>query len=92
MALWQRGEALAAHCSTWLDGAEEKLSGGTGPPADRDGHADRSRSAGGRRPRRPRSAGVTGRRRSAKVTSSSYGAVPVRIVVTSLARPPGAPG
>jgi exodeoxyribonuclease VII small subunit len=25
MALWQRGEALAAHCSTWLDGAEAKL-------------------------------------------------------------------
>ena len=22
MRLWQRGEALAAHCSTWLDGAE----------------------------------------------------------------------
>jgi exodeoxyribonuclease VII small subunit len=27
MALWQRGEALAAHCSTWLDGAEAKLGG-----------------------------------------------------------------
>ena len=26
MALWQRGEALAAHCSTWLDGAEAQLS------------------------------------------------------------------
>ena len=25
MALWQRGEALAAHCGTWLDGAEAKL-------------------------------------------------------------------
>ena len=25
MLLWQRGEALAAHCSTWLDGAEAKL-------------------------------------------------------------------
>jgi exodeoxyribonuclease VII small subunit len=25
MALWERGEALAAHCSTWLDGAEAKL-------------------------------------------------------------------
>ena len=25
MSLWQRGEALAAHCSTWLDGAEAKL-------------------------------------------------------------------
>jgi exodeoxyribonuclease VII small subunit len=26
MTLWQRGEALANHCSTWLDGAEAKLS------------------------------------------------------------------
>jgi exodeoxyribonuclease VII small subunit len=25
MALWERGEALAAQCSTWLDGAEAKL-------------------------------------------------------------------
>jgi exodeoxyribonuclease VII small subunit len=25
MALWQRGEALAQHCNTWLDGAEAKL-------------------------------------------------------------------
>lgn len=25
MALWQRGEALAAHCSSWLDGAESQL-------------------------------------------------------------------
>ena len=25
MGLWQRGEALAAHCSTWLDGAEATL-------------------------------------------------------------------
>ena len=25
MRLWQRGEALAAHCSTWLDGAEAAL-------------------------------------------------------------------
>ena len=25
MALWQRGEALATHCSTWLDGAEATL-------------------------------------------------------------------
>jgi exodeoxyribonuclease VII small subunit len=28
MRLWQRGEALAAHCSTWLDGAEAALSQG----------------------------------------------------------------
>jgi exodeoxyribonuclease VII small subunit len=25
MRRWQRGEALAAHCSTWLDGAEAAL-------------------------------------------------------------------
>lgn len=25
MGLWQRGEALAAHCATWLDQAEAKL-------------------------------------------------------------------
>lgn len=27
MRLWRRGEALAAHCSTWLDGAEAALTG-----------------------------------------------------------------
>jgi exodeoxyribonuclease VII small subunit len=27
MRLWRRGEALAAHCSTWLDGAEATLTG-----------------------------------------------------------------
>jgi exodeoxyribonuclease VII small subunit len=26
MRLWRRGEALAAHCSIWLDGAEAALS------------------------------------------------------------------
>lgn len=25
MQLWRRGEALAAHCSRWLDGAEAAL-------------------------------------------------------------------
>ncbi|WP_035902745.1 exodeoxyribonuclease VII small subunit [Knoellia subterranea] len=25
MGLWQRGEALAAHCAQWLDEAEAKL-------------------------------------------------------------------
>ena len=29
MTLWQRGEALAAHCNTWLDGAEAKLTTGS---------------------------------------------------------------
>lgn len=28
MSLWQRGEALAAHCASYLDSAEAKLSGG----------------------------------------------------------------
>ena len=31
MQLWQRGEELAAHCSGWLDRAEESLQ--TGGPA-----------------------------------------------------------
>jgi exodeoxyribonuclease VII small subunit len=26
MRLWKRGEVLATHCSTWLDGAEAALS------------------------------------------------------------------
>jgi exodeoxyribonuclease VII small subunit len=25
MDLWQRGEALAAHCATWLDAAEARI-------------------------------------------------------------------
>lgn len=29
MSLWQRGEALANHCNTWLDGAEAKLTTGS---------------------------------------------------------------
>lgn len=27
MRLWRRGEALAAHCGTWLDAAEATLTG-----------------------------------------------------------------
>lgn len=27
LALWQRGEALAAHCAGWLDRAEARVSG-----------------------------------------------------------------
>jgi exodeoxyribonuclease VII small subunit len=34
MRLWQRGEALAAHCSTWLDGAEAALTQGEAAQAD----------------------------------------------------------
>lgn len=29
MALWERGEVLAAHCAQWLDAAEEKVTGPT---------------------------------------------------------------
>ena len=35
MALWQRGEALATHCNTWLDGAEAKLTTGSETTPDR---------------------------------------------------------
>jgi len=36
MQLWRRGEALAAHCSTWLDSAQAEIDGATrgrGPAA-----------------------------------------------------------
>ena len=35
MALWHRGEALATHCNTWLDGAEAKLTTGPETTSDR---------------------------------------------------------
>ncbi|MGG5259617.1 exodeoxyribonuclease VII small subunit [Phycicoccus avicenniae] len=28
MTLWERGEALAAHCRQWLDQAEERITAG----------------------------------------------------------------
>ncbi len=31
MRLWQRGEALATHCASWLDAAEATLAEGTAP-------------------------------------------------------------
>ncbi|MBK9475183.1 MAG: exodeoxyribonuclease VII small subunit [Tetrasphaera sp.] len=31
MSLWSRGEALAAHCSRWLDAAEARLTGDETP-------------------------------------------------------------
>ena len=31
MHLWRRGEALAAHCSTWLDGAQAEIERATRP-------------------------------------------------------------
>ena len=30
MQLWRRGEALAAHCSRWLDGAQAEIERATG--------------------------------------------------------------
>lgn len=35
MHLWRRGEALAAHCASWLDGAQAEIEAATrpGPPA-----------------------------------------------------------
>lgn len=43
LALWERGEALAARCQEWLDGARERLTaarGGTSPAGRNDGAAD----------------------------------------------------
>ena len=45
MHLWRRGEALAAHCGTWLDGAQTEIERATrpGPAADKPSaalHAD----------------------------------------------------
>ena len=43
MTLWERGEALAAHCTSWLDGAQARLDGTTRPDEtdrpERSGHA-----------------------------------------------------
>ena len=38
LALWERGEALAARCQEWLDGARERLTAARGgaSPAGRD--------------------------------------------------------
>jgi exodeoxyribonuclease VII small subunit len=33
MHLWRRGEALAAHCATWLDGAQAEIERVTRPAA-----------------------------------------------------------
>ena len=41
MQLWRRGEALAAHCATWLDGAQAEIEQATRPPAPAEElHAD----------------------------------------------------
>ncbi len=41
MRLWRRGEALAAHCARWLDGAQAEIEGtAAAPTTDRPLHAD----------------------------------------------------
>jgi exodeoxyribonuclease VII small subunit len=37
LALWERGEALAARCEQWLDGARERLDAARARRADADG-------------------------------------------------------
>lgn len=36
LALWERGEALAVLCGTWLQAARDRLDAGTAPAADTD--------------------------------------------------------
>jgi len=36
MRLWERGEALAAHCERWLDGAQQKIDAMTAQTGDED--------------------------------------------------------
>jgi len=42
LALWERGEALAARCQEWLDGARARLDAARGEPA-----AQQAPAAGG---------------------------------------------
>lgn len=35
LALWERGEQLAAHCQQWLSSARARLDGATEPSAER---------------------------------------------------------
>lgn len=39
MHLWRRGEALAAHCATWLDGAQAEIEQATRPQSAQTGQA-----------------------------------------------------
>ena len=40
MRLWERGEALADHCSTWLDGAQSRIEDAVARREGRDGEDD----------------------------------------------------
>lgn len=42
MQLWRRGEALAAHCAAWLDGAQSEIEEATRPRQDPPAPADRT--------------------------------------------------
>ena len=43
LALWERGEALAARCQGWLDGARARLEAAGAPGAGPDGGPDPAR-------------------------------------------------
>ena len=47
LALWERGEALAARCEQWLDGARERLDAARARRADGDGDGEDGDSARG---------------------------------------------
>lgn len=51
LALWERGEALAARCQQWLDGARERLEaarhGSSGSVAASDGGSPRAETGAG---------------------------------------------
>lgn len=40
LALWERGEALAARCQQWLDGARERLAAAQAASSGADGNDD----------------------------------------------------
>jgi exodeoxyribonuclease VII small subunit len=40
LALWERGEELAAICQRWLDGARERLSAASGQDVKESGDSD----------------------------------------------------
>ena len=42
LALWERGEALAARCQTWLDGARDRLDSARRSAARGDGKSEGS--------------------------------------------------
>ena len=63
MRLWERGEALADHCSTWLDGAQSRIEDAVARREGRDGEWSTRSHVGGTqaRPRRfPRECGRAG--------------------------------